>query len=86
MLKAGYIDLGEFVENKEKGTPQGSVLSPLLCNIFMHQLDLKMQELMDKYNDPSIKKGRNPIHTKLNREMKKAFKEGRLKDAFNLRR
>lgn len=28
MLQAGYIDLSQFVENKDKGTPQGSVLSP----------------------------------------------------------
>jgi retron-type reverse transcriptase len=27
-LQAGYVDMGKFVENKEKGTPQGSILSP----------------------------------------------------------
>jgi len=34
-LKAGYIDEGLLV-NSDKGTPQGSILSPILANIFLH--------------------------------------------------
>ena len=34
-LKAGYIDDGVLVKS-EIGTPQGSILSPMLANIFLH--------------------------------------------------
>ena len=34
-LKAGYIDKGQLVKS-DKGTPQGSILSPMLANIFLH--------------------------------------------------
>jgi len=34
-LKAGYVDDGQLV-NSDKGTPQGSILSPMLANIFLH--------------------------------------------------
>lgn len=34
-LKAGYIDDGVLV-NPDSGTPQGSILSPMLANIFLH--------------------------------------------------
>lgn len=34
-LKAGYVDDGILVK-PENGTPQGSILSPMLANIFLH--------------------------------------------------
>jgi group II intron reverse transcriptase/maturase len=34
-LKAGYVDNGELIKT-DMGTPQGSILSPMLANIFLH--------------------------------------------------
>jgi retron-type reverse transcriptase len=65
-LKAGYVEFGKLHENlsvglcscllpflcscKGKSTSQGSILSPLLCNIYLHKLDLYMEEVKLKYN------------------------------------
>lgn|SRR3990167_146501 len=34
-LKAGYVDSDQLIKT-DKGTPQGSILSPMLSNIFLH--------------------------------------------------
>lgn len=49
-LKAGFVDKGEIHESSQLGTPQGSVLSPLLCNIYLHKLDIFMEELAKEFN------------------------------------
>ena len=42
-LKAGFLEFGEL----HKRTPP--ILSPLLCNIFLHKLDVFMEELKAEY-------------------------------------
>jgi group II intron reverse transcriptase/maturase len=38
MLRAGVIEHGS-VGRSEAGTPQGGVISPVLCNVYLHRLD-----------------------------------------------
>lgn len=43
LLNAGYVDihnLADSVQRAELGVPQGSLISPLLANLYLHQLDL----------------------------------------------
>ena len=49
-LKAGYIDpKTKKVVKSNVGVPQGGILSPLLCNIVMHQFDEYMAKLASSY-------------------------------------
>lgn len=57
-LKNGFIDLGLFTKTK-LGTPQGSILSPILCNIYLHELDLFLLQLRINL-DQKISRMKNP--------------------------
>jgi group II intron reverse transcriptase/maturase len=49
LLRVGYIDFSNLSNSTLEssiGTPQGSILSPLLCNIYMHQLDEYMEDTL----------------------------------------
>jgi RNA-directed DNA polymerase len=42
MLKAGILE-GWSLKRNSVGTPQGGVISPLLCNITLHELDTRLE-------------------------------------------
>ena len=44
MLKSGVVENGQVTRNEE-GTPQGGVLSPMLCNVALTSLDWYISEL-----------------------------------------
>lgn len=54
-LSAGYMEFKVPV-NSFVGTPQGSVLSPILANVYMHELDVYVETLRKKYEVRGEKK------------------------------
>lgn len=57
MVRAGYIDDKGTLYNKSKiGIPQGSVVSPILCNIVMDQVDKYLTNYIDNFNKGKMAK------------------------------
>jgi len=73
-LSAGYQDpdSGGIITTKI-GTPQGSVLSPLLANIVLNELDQYMDQFKQKF-DVGKKRARNRAYDSLSSQIQNAQK------------
>ena len=54
-LKAGYMEQWEY-ERTYSGVPQGSGVSPVLCNIYLNELDKFMEQYAINYNTTAQRK------------------------------
>lgn len=48
-LQSGSIDLSGEVAKRKIGAPQGGVISPLLCNVYLHELDKELEARGHKF-------------------------------------
>jgi RNA-directed DNA polymerase len=67
MLKSGYTEDWKF-NNTWSGTPQGGVISPVLANIYLHELDMFMENMMNQFNKGKRRKS-NPSYDYLSQRM-----------------
>jgi RNA-directed DNA polymerase len=63
MLKAGYMENWTY-HNTYSGAPQGGIISPLLSNIYLHEMDMFAEDLKSKF-DAGTRRAANPSYTRL---------------------
>lgn len=73
-LKAGYMENWQY--NKTySGTPQGGIISPLLANIYLHELDKYVLNLKQEFDKPERHGKRTYEYGVLQRKLSKLRKE-----------
>lgn len=80
LLKAGYIEAGRQYETPS-GSPQGGILSPLLANIYLNELDKYVDEILIPTHTRGERRQVNPEYRKLGDARTQARKRGDLTTA-----
>jgi len=74
-LKVGYIDIYNLANReryKEEGIPQGTIISPLLANVYLHELDEFVKDTL--FKEYTIEK-KKPLNKKAQYYLNSTFKK-----------
>jgi group II intron reverse transcriptase/maturase len=83
LLQSGYMEDWKY-KRTYSGTPQGGVVSPILANILLNELDQKIHDLMEKWHRGKIPRS-NPKWVRKSGNARYNFKQGNLEKARQFR-
>lgn len=72
ILKAGYLEDWKYNQTYS-GTPQGGIVSPLLSNIYLHELDVFMSKTIKRF-DTGKRRPANPEYASVTKQILKLRK------------
>jgi group II intron reverse transcriptase/maturase len=78
LLNAGYMDLHGEQKASLVGSPQGGILSPILANAYLHELDEFVESLRSTF-EQGKRKQRNPVYQQLSHQKSRMVKRGETK-------
>jgi group II intron reverse transcriptase/maturase len=85
MLQAGYMQDWKYHQTYS-GVPQGGVVSPILSNILLNELDQFVEKELIPYYNRGEKRRYNPHYEQLHRAMVRARRQGKIDLSQQLKR
>lgn len=75
LLHAGYLDLHGTIQESWVGSPQGGLVSPILANVYLHELDEFIEDLR-KQEEKGDRKAKNPEYARVTRRLRRLRTQG----------
>lgn len=83
LLKAGYLE--DWKWNRTlSGAPQGSIIGPILSNIYLSYLDAFVEKTLRPAHTKGERRRANPVYTHLNNTIRRKRKQGKIEEVKRL--